>query len=60
MPRRRILRHRGGVGILIAQCVASTVLLGVGVMLLAVGSVVVGGVVSVGGLGWLLLTIRRL
>jgi len=48
------------VGILIAQCVASTVLLGVGVMLLAVGSVVVGGVVSVGGLGWLLLTIRRL
>jgi hypothetical protein len=48
------------VGFLVAQCVASALLLAVGVMLLAVGSLVLGGVVCVGALVWGLLTLRRM
>ena len=49
-----------GVALLRAQCVVSIVLLAVGVMLLAVGSLAVGGVTSAGALVWLLRCLRRL
>jgi hypothetical protein len=45
---------------LVVQCVVSAVVLAVGVMLLAVGSLVVGGVVAVAASAWLWRCVRRM
>ncbi|WP_181781728.1 hypothetical protein [Pseudonocardia pini] len=47
-------------GFLVLQCVVAAVLVAVGVMFLAVGSLAIGGVVTLGALVWLLLCVRRM